>query len=124
MEGFEGLTEEQLQQLIELGVIDEQQGFLGEQAAQANAIRNQAGPQMQGNGRVMTAANPLEFLGQGIQKFQAGKDLEEIGKKRQGNIDKRLTGRQALLDAIRNRAGQLPQGVLQPDIDMNMGGYA
>lgn len=125
MDEFEGLTEEQLQQLIELGIIPDQQSYLSEQMEQANAVRNREGPQMQGNGRVQTAANPLEFLGQGIQKYQAGKDLKDIGKKREDLLNKQVIGRKALLDAIRGRRGpQLQDGTMIPDPSMNMGGLA
>lgn len=101
MEGFEGLSEEQLQQLIELGVIPDQQDALSEQYMQANAVRNSAGPEVRGNGRVMVAANPLEFLASGVQKYQAGKDIQEIGKKREDLMDKQTAARKALLDALR-----------------------
>ena len=123
MEGFEGLTEEQLQQLIELGVIPDEQGYLAEQMQQANAVRNMAGPEMRGNGRVQVAANPLEFLGQGIQKYQAGNDLKEIGQKRRTLLDKQVAGRKALLDAIRGKQMGF-QGSMINDPGIDPSGYA
>jgi hypothetical protein len=125
MEGFEGLTEEQLQQLIELGIIPDQQNALSEQAAQANAIRNRAGPEMRGNGRVMVAANPLEFLADAGMKYKAGKDLKEIDTKRETLLDKQVMARKALLDALRGGgAGITPGGIPQAGAPYGGGGFA
>lgn len=120
MEGFEGLTEEQLQQLIELGTFDDEQQQLSEQMARAAAIRGMVAPEMRGNGRVMVAANPLEFLSQGIQKYQAGKEMKDIDTRRGEIRTKQKTARQALLDALRGRQEMPPMAgeiVNDPGID-------
>jgi hypothetical protein len=64
---------------------------LGEQMARADALRNTASPEMRGNGRVQTAANPMEFIGRGMQQWE--------GRKRANAIE----GQQA---ATRGRIGE------------------
>lgn len=66
---------------------------LDRQLAAAEALRNAEGPQMRSGGRVTTAANPLEFLGAGIQKFRAGraaKKLEGERKEKRGKISQNV----------------------------------
>lgn len=54
---------------LELGALESQQ-------AQADALRNQAGPEGRSSGRVYTAANPLEELGH-IGQMYAGKRMND-----------------------------------------------
>jgi len=51
---------------------------LDEQMAKAEALRNAPGPEGRDSGRVYTAANPLEHIGAGIQKYRAGRDMQQI----------------------------------------------
>jgi hypothetical protein len=51
---------------------------LGEQLARAEALRNVAAPEMRGNGRVQTAANPMEFIGRGITQYRQGRKMQDI----------------------------------------------
>jgi hypothetical protein len=87
------LSDEELQQLIELGIIPEQTSSLDKQIATAEALRYGAGPEMRGNGRVQTAANPLEFLAHGLQGYRAGKDLEELRNQQAEMLRQQTEGR-------------------------------
>jgi hypothetical protein len=49
---------------------------LDQQMAQAEALR-MSSPEMRGNGRVQTAANPLEFIGKGIGDYKLMKKQQE-----------------------------------------------
>lgn len=105
MENFDDLSEEEIQQLIQLGIIPEQQGILAQQIAQANALRNSPGPEMRGNGRIQTAANPLEFLAKGMQEYKTTKELKELRKQQQDALQEQVRGRRTFLSALnRNRS--------------------
>jgi hypothetical protein len=67
---------------------------LEKQMAAAEALR-MATPEMRGNGRVTTAANPLEFLGKGIGDYKLMKQRKandaaqaEARKRVSGNVQK------------------------------------
>lgn len=53
-------------------------GAQEKQLAQAQALRDQVAPEGRSSGRVYTAANPLEHLGVGIQRYKAMKKAEGI----------------------------------------------
>jgi hypothetical protein len=81
------MSDDELQQLIALGIIPEEQAQLLKQQQQAQMLQQRPGPEMRGNGRVMTAANPLEFVGAGLQQYagmrkekQALDKLDELRK--------------------------------------------
>ena len=61
---------------------------LEKQMAAAEALR-MAAPEMRGNGRVQTAANPLEFLGKGIGDYKLMKQ-RKANDASQGEIRKRI----------------------------------
>lgn len=109
MDDFEDLTEEEIAQLMELGIIDDQMSTLDKQMSMAQSIRDRPGPEMRGNHRVQTAANPLEFVGQGIQQYKANKQLEDIANKQGALLDKQMAGRQAFLKGL--RGPQRPPGL-------------
>ena len=64
-------------------------GALEKQLEQANALRETAMPEMRGNGRVQTAANPLEFIGAGIKQYKGMKKSKEL-EEGLGGIRKRI----------------------------------
>lgn len=51
---------------------------LKEQMAQAQALRGTPTPEGRDSGRVYTAANPLEHIGAGIQRYRAGKEVRDL----------------------------------------------
>jgi hypothetical protein len=64
-------------------------GGLEEQMARAEALRGTATPEGRDSGRVYTAANPLEHLGTGIQRYRAGKRMQDLEGK-QGEVRARI----------------------------------
>lgn len=94
-----GMSKEQIEQLTRLGILPEMNSELDTQMSQATALRNQGQPIMRENRRVSTAANPLEFLGTGIQKYKAGKQIEALRKSKQENLDAAAKGRAEYLAA-------------------------
>ncbi len=116
------LSDEDIAQLIQLGVIPEEQAALLKQQQQAQMLQQRPGPEMRGNGRVQTAANPLEFIGAGLQQYagmrkekQATGKLDELRKQQ-------LMGRQLyankLLDTPYRR--QSMTAPMQPEQDFGV----
>lgn len=108
---LEGLSEEELQQLMDLGVLDDQGNLLGEQLAQAQAVRNSPGPEGRDSGRVYTAASPIEHAVHAWQGIKAGKDIEKIGQQQQGLLAEQGAGRKTFLDALRRKKLTPMQGL-------------
>lgn len=97
---MQDLSDEDLAQLIQLGVIPEEQAQLLKQQQQAQMLQQRPGPEMRSNGRVQTAANPLEFIGAGLQQYagirkekQALEKLDELRKQQ-------VQGRQLYADKL------------------------
>lgn len=103
------LTPEQLQALMDMGAIPEESAMLKQQLEAAQLLRQDAlqGPQMRGNHRVQTAANPLEFLAKGVQGYRAGKDIDSIQSQQRGLIDQLRQGRRTYGDLWKN-SGRTP----------------
>lgn len=94
------LSDEDLAQLIQLGVIPEEQAQLLKQQQQAQMLQQRAGPEMRSNGRVQTAANPLEFIGSGLQQY-AGMRKEKQALSKMDELRKQqLQGRQLYADKL------------------------
>lgn len=106
------MSDEDIQELIALGVIPEEQQALAGQLERANALRDRAmaGPEMRGNSRIQTAANPLEFLVSGLQGYRAGKDAESIQAQQAELLRRQAAGRnkfmQAYVDTPERRASR------------------
>lgn len=101
------MSDEEIQQLIELGIIPDKQSNLSDQLKTAERLRYGNMPQMRQAGNVSVAANPLEFLTSGIQGYRAGKDIEELRKRQEELLQQQVFGRSAFFRALRNR--QKPQ---------------
>lgn len=97
---FEDMTEDEIQQLMELGVIPKKQDALAQQLAQATALRNKEGPQGRDSGRVYTAASPLEHIAHAAQGIMAGRNIKRLQKEQQGQLDAQVKGRSAFLKAM------------------------
>lgn len=88
------LSDEDLAKLVELGMIPEEQAALAKQMQQAQMLQRQPGPQGRQSGRVFTAANPLEFVGAGLQQY-AGMRKEKQAMDKMDELRKQqLMGRQ------------------------------
>ena len=111
---LENMTPEQIEQLIALGVIPEQQSDLQQQMKMANELRNTKSPEMYGNGRVMVAANPLEHLGVGLQRYAGQRDMKNIQQQQKDLRDQQVAGRSDFMKNYLFPAGPRPQSIKGP----------
>lgn len=114
MEEFnlETLSEEDLQELVSLGVIDENMAENARQMALAEKLRyGTPGPEGRQAGRVYVAANPLEHLGRGMEQWNAQKKMGELEKQRGTMQGQQTQGRQNYWDLIR--------GMRQKPVDLS-----
>lgn len=100
-------TEEELQQLMELGIIPDQNSQLDKQIATAEGLRYNKGPEMRHGNRVSTAAHPLEFLAQAAQGIKAGKDMESLRAQQAELLRQQAAGRKLFYQKM--YGGQQPQ---------------
>lgn len=103
MDDFENLSDEEIQQLLDLGILDEESANLQKQYDQAAMLRNREMPGMRYAGRVAVAANPLEFLTQAYQGYRAGQDMDELRRQQQALLQQKTQGRKTFFDAVRGR---------------------
>lgn len=97
---LEGLSEEELQQLMDLGVIPQKQDALALQLAQATKLRNSPGPQGRDSGRVYTAASPLEHIAHAAQGIKAGRDMKRVEQEQKDLMASQVQGRSQFLKAM------------------------
>jgi hypothetical protein len=109
MDDFSDLSEEEIQQLIDLGIIDDETGMLDKQMKYAQSMRNAPGPEMRGNGRVMVAGNPLEFAAQAWQGIRSGNEIKDIKARQEELLRKQSAGRQTFLKGLRGKNQQMQQ---------------
>lgn len=95
---LEGMTEDQIQQLVALGIIPEQMSSMDKQYKIANELRNTALPEGRSNGRVFTAANPMETVGALMQQYGGKRKMDAIEKKQDAALQQQAEGRQLLLN--------------------------
>lgn len=99
---LEGLSPEQRQQLLGLGVIDEEQALLQQQMAMADALR-------QGSGQQYTSpfAAAVGGLGDVVGNISGAVKQEGLMDDLQANVGRRVEGRdaftQAQIDALRRQ---------------------
>lgn len=117
------ISDEQLQMLMQLGVIPEEQGLLQDQIAAAQALRDRAGPQGREAGRTFVAANPLEHIGDFMQKRNAGKELDALRAQQKGLLDKQAEARADFYRLLRGTApGAMPPNTKYGPQPMKEGG--
>lgn len=115
------MSDEELQQLIALGVIPDKQDALSQQMKIAEQLRYHNKPEMRGNGRVQTAANPLEFLFAGLEGRKAGKELEALRKQQDELLGKQVAGRTSFFKNLRGRRQPpVPSVTPAPDYEEGM----
>lgn len=95
MDGFENLSDEDIQALMELGVIPDQQKGLDEQIATAQSIKDRKSPQGRtvGPSGVYVASSPLEHAVYAAQGIMAGRDMDKRRKEQQDLLIKQIKGR-------------------------------
>lgn len=99
----EEMSDEELEQLMALGIIPDQQGALEKQMALAEQLRYRNAPEMRQGSRVSTAAHPLEFIANGIEGYRAGKQLDELRKKQEELLQQQVQGRKLFYQNLRRR---------------------
>lgn len=100
---LEDMTEEDLQQLVQLGVIDEQMAENARQMMLQEKLRYQAMPEGRQAGRTYVAANPLEHLSTGVEKYQAAQKIRDLEAQRAGMEGQQTAGRATYWDLLRGR---------------------
>lgn len=116
------MTDEQLQQLTQLGIIPDKQKTLENQMKIAQALRYQQSPGMSGNwgSRVQTAASPLAMIAHMAQQYQGGQQMKQNQAKQDALLDQQAKGRFMMAKLLngRNRGlGGLPGALAGQDQD-------
>ncbi len=93
MEDFDNLSEEDIQQLMELGILPDQLQGLQTQMESAQKLRDRRAPTGTDTGRVYVAASPLEHAAYALQGIKAGKDLDKLRAEQQALLKKQTAGR-------------------------------
>lgn len=97
------MSEEELQQLVALGVIDENMAENARQMALQEGLRYGDMPEGRDSGRVYTAANPLEHVGKLMQQYNAQKKMDQLGKERVDMGKQQTAGRGTYWDLLRGK---------------------
>lgn len=100
---LEGMTEEELQQLVQLGVIDENMAENARQMAVQEGLRYQGAPEGRQAGRTYVAANPLEHIGKGLEQYNAMKRMKELEAQRGTMQGQQTAGRGMYWDLLRGK---------------------
>lgn len=109
MEGLEGLSDEQIQQLLALGEAPEKNQMLAAQLKQAMALKSQPLAQGTGYGGVYTAPTALGMLGSMAGKYAGGKQSDAIMGQMNDLMKSQTSGRsqyfKLLMDQLRQGGG-------------------
>lgn len=97
---FSNLSEEDIQQLMELGIIPDQMQGLQTQMESAQKLRDRRAPQGTDTGRVYVAASPLEHAAYAMQGIKAGKDLDRLRAQQQALLEKQVSGRSRFFNSM------------------------
>lgn len=115
------MSEEELQQLVQLGVIDENMAENSRQMKLAEQLRyGTPSPQGIQAGNVYVASNPLEHIGRGMEQWTAQKRMKDLEKQRGEMQGQQTAGRQTYWDLLRGRRRK-PQdfsGIEMPQVDL------
>lgn len=93
MDDFDNLSEDDINQLMQLGVAPEQLQQLQTQMATSQKIRDRRAPQGTDTGRVYVAASPLEHMAYALQGIKAGKDIDRDRAEQQKILAQQIRGR-------------------------------
>lgn len=91
-----GLTEEQIEEIMQLGALEGQRGLADTQYQQAQALRGQRGPRGRWMGRIYRHAHPLEHISHGVDRVMGSIEAEKQMRRQ---------------EEILQRQGQLRAGV-------------
>ena len=101
--GADSMSEEDLASLAGLGALGEDMTENSRQMALAEGLRDRPAPEGREAGRAYVAANPLEHLSAGIDKYRAIKDLKNLKGERKGIQEKQTAGRGKYWDLLRGK---------------------
>lgn len=115
MDDLSNLSEADIMQLMELGIIPPQLEDLKQQMSLAQNIRDREAPGGTYAGRVYVADSPLKHAAFALQGIKAGKDIDKARLEQQKLLAKQVAGRGTFFNKYRQ-----PQvdPELQNDIDM------
>lgn len=116
-----GLTEDQIAQLMQLGVLQDEKGILNQELEMAQQLRQTPGPRGRYTGRAFVAANPLEFLGRGLDRVRGSMETARVTEAQRENARRAADARQQYLSAIL-RQPQRPAGATMTPSQVGPGG--
>lgn len=90
----EGLSPDLIEQIINLGGLQDQHGILKEQMGDARALRSRATPKGMMAGNVYVASNPLAHVGNAWASYRGNKQEKALRAKEQALLAEALRGRQ------------------------------
>lgn len=102
-EGMGDMTDEELDELVGLGVIGDDIAENIRQRRVAEELRYRAGPEGRQAGRTYVAANPMEHIGEAMQKYTAHKDMRRLDEERKVLGVDQTTGRRTFWDLLRRK---------------------
>lgn len=117
-----GLTEDQIAQLMQLGVLEDERGTINKEMEIAQQLRQTPGPQGRFTGKAYVGANPMEFLGRGLKQIRGGMEEQKGLKRQRENAKRQAELRQQYLSILlknQNPATVTPPQV--PQAPMGMG---
>ncbi len=113
----QGFTPQQINQLMRLGVLEEEGGIISQEMEMANRLRERQGPTARYSGRGYVAANPMEFLATGIDRIRGAYNAQQaIDQQRQNAAEKARLRAQFLEMMGRGQTPQAPVPGVTPPI--------
>jgi hypothetical protein len=114
------LTDDQLAQLTQLGIVPGKQDNLNQQMKLAMALRGTAMPGMNGGfgSRVQTAPNPLQYLSSGLQQVMGARQMKKIQGQQSDLLNQQAAGRLMMAKLLRGKnvpPATLPTGPQDED---------
>jgi len=109
-----GLTEDQIAQLMQLGVLQEEKGITSKELEMAQQLRQTPGPRGRYSGRSFIAPNPMEYLGRGIDRIRGSYESQQATERMRENAQKQASLRQQFLQALLK--GQQQQRPASPQV--------
>jgi hypothetical protein len=100
---YENMSDEELEQLVALGVLDQQEAEKMRLKQRAELVRDRAGPEGIRAGKSFVAASPLSFLAKGLEDYAAGKEIKQLDKELADIQRQQTQGRGTYWDLLRGK---------------------
>ena len=111
----EDMSEADIADLAQLGVLGEDLSENSRQMELAEGLRYAKAPEGRAAGRVFVAANPLEHLATGIDRYRGAKEMKRLEGERKDISGKQTEGRAKYWDLLR---GKKRKDIRIDDLDM------